>query len=76
MPMRDGAAANREPGRRIDYLLVRCDRHGSTLAVTGCDRFRDRPVRGVWAGDHFGVTAELTPPPAGATGSVSKRART
>ena len=49
-----------ELGRRIDYILVRCDRHGPTLRVTACDRVFDRPVDGVWASDHFGVTADLT----------------
>jgi endonuclease/exonuclease/phosphatase family metal-dependent hydrolase len=50
-----------ELGRRIDYILIRNDERGPTLAVTGCARFLDHPVRGVWASDHFGVTADLTP---------------
>jgi endonuclease/exonuclease/phosphatase family metal-dependent hydrolase len=51
-----------EPGRRIDYVLVRCTDSGPTLAVAGCDHAFDAPVDGVWASDHFGVMAELTPP--------------
>jgi hypothetical protein len=51
-----------ELGRRIDYILVRCDQHGPTLAVTTCARLFDRPVDGVWASDHFGVVADLAVP--------------
>jgi endonuclease/exonuclease/phosphatase family metal-dependent hydrolase len=49
-----------EIGRRIDYVLVRYDRWGPTLAVDSCDRFLDTAVDGVCASDHFGVTAELS----------------
>jgi endonuclease/exonuclease/phosphatase family metal-dependent hydrolase len=49
-----------EPGRRIDYILVHCSSHGPTLSVTGCRRLFDLPVGGVWASDHFGVTADLS----------------
>lgn len=48
-----------EPGRRIDYVLVRCSGHGPTLDIRSCERLFDRPVRGTWASDHFGVTADL-----------------
>ena len=48
-----------EPGRRIDYILVRCSDHGPTLDTRSCARLFDAPVDGVWASDHFGVTAEL-----------------
>ena len=48
-----------ELGRRIDYLLVRCTAHGPTLDVASCRRLFDAPVEGVWASDHFGVTADL-----------------
>jgi endonuclease/exonuclease/phosphatase family metal-dependent hydrolase len=48
-----------EPGRRIDYVLVRCSDHGPTLDIRRCERLFDEPVDGVWASDHFGVTAEL-----------------
>jgi endonuclease/exonuclease/phosphatase family metal-dependent hydrolase len=51
------------PGRRIDYVMVRCGDHGATLDVAGCERAFDRPVRGVWASDHFGVVADLEPAP-------------
>jgi endonuclease/exonuclease/phosphatase family metal-dependent hydrolase len=51
------------PYRRLDYVLVRCGEHGGpTLEITGCERFLDEPVDGVWASDHFGVTAELERP--------------
>jgi endonuclease/exonuclease/phosphatase family metal-dependent hydrolase len=49
-----------ELGRRIDYILVRCTEHGPTLDVRACHRFLDDPVDGVWASDHFGVTADLS----------------
>jgi endonuclease/exonuclease/phosphatase family metal-dependent hydrolase len=52
----------REPGRRIDYLLVRCGHHGPTLDVVACERIFDQPVDGVWASDHFGVMADLEVP--------------
>jgi endonuclease/exonuclease/phosphatase family metal-dependent hydrolase len=48
-------------GRRIDYIMVRCDERGPTLDVTTCTRVYDNPVVGVWASDHFGVVAELEP---------------
>lgn len=49
-----------ELGRRIDYVFVRCSDHGPTLDIRACDRLFDEPVEGVWASDHFGVTAELS----------------
>jgi endonuclease/exonuclease/phosphatase family metal-dependent hydrolase len=49
-----------ETGRRIDYILVRGGDHGPTLRVESCDRLFDGPVDGVWASDHFGVTADLS----------------
>ena len=52
-----------ELGRRIDYVMVRCGRHGPTLGVASCERVFDQPVGGVWAGDHFGVVADLAVPP-------------
>ena len=51
-----------ERGRRIDHVLVRCGPHGPTLDVAGCRLAFDEPVDGVWAGDHFGVVADLTVP--------------
>lgn len=59
-PLREREQIRHEIGRRIDYILVRYDRWGPTLAVDGCDRFLDTAVDGVWASDHFGVTAELS----------------
>ena len=49
------------PGRRIDYVMVRCGDHGATLDVINCERVFDRQVGGVWASDHFGVVADLEP---------------
>jgi endonuclease/exonuclease/phosphatase family metal-dependent hydrolase len=51
------------PFRRIDYILVRCGEHGGpTLQVSACELVLDKPVDRVWASDHFGVVADLTPP--------------
>lgn len=47
------------PFRAIDYIFVRCGRAGPTLSVADCARVFDQPVAGVWAGDHFGVLADL-----------------
>ena len=60
MPTAEAGDWELEPGRRIDYLLVRCTDHGPTLHTTRCRRLFDRPVDGVWASDHFGVTADLS----------------
>jgi endonuclease/exonuclease/phosphatase family metal-dependent hydrolase len=49
-----------ELGRRIDYIFVRCSSHGPTLDIRACDRLFDEPVDGVWASDHYGVTADLS----------------
>jgi endonuclease/exonuclease/phosphatase family metal-dependent hydrolase len=59
--------------RRIDYVLVRAGRHGALLQVLRCDRLLDRPVRGVWASDHYGLVADLAVPqhPPGTWGEVS-----
>jgi len=52
------------PFRRLDYVLVRCGEHGGpTLAISSCEVVFDEPVDGVWASDHFGVVADLEPPP-------------
>ena len=59
--------------RRIDYVLVRAGRHGALLEVLRCDRLLDQPVDGVWASDHYGVTADLAVPqhPPGTWDAVS-----
>ncbi len=50
--------------RRIDYVLVRSGVHGGpTLAIRDCVRTFDEPIGGVWVSDHFGVAADLAPPP-------------
>ncbi|MDQ3893469.1 MAG: endonuclease/exonuclease/phosphatase family protein [Actinomycetota bacterium] len=48
-----------ERSRRIDYIFVRCDEHGPTLAISACALAFAEPVDGVWASDHFGVIADL-----------------
>ena len=52
-----------ERGRRIDHILVRSGPHGPLLDVAACDVVFDQAVDGVWASDHFGLLAELRPPP-------------
>lgn len=49
------------PGRRIDYVMLRCGDHGATLDITGCELAFDRPRDAVWASDHFGVYADFEP---------------
>jgi endonuclease/exonuclease/phosphatase family metal-dependent hydrolase len=49
------------PGRRIDYIFVRCGTKGAMLDITACERVFSAPVAGIWASDHFGVMADLTP---------------
>jgi endonuclease/exonuclease/phosphatase family metal-dependent hydrolase len=49
------------PGRRIDYVMVRCGDHGATLDITRCDLAFAEPANGVWASDHFGVVVDLEP---------------
>jgi endonuclease/exonuclease/phosphatase family metal-dependent hydrolase len=51
-----------EPGRRIDYIMVRCGLHGPVLQVADCFLAFDKPVDGVWATDHFGLVADLQQP--------------
>jgi endonuclease/exonuclease/phosphatase family metal-dependent hydrolase len=59
------------PFRRLDYILVRCGKHGGpTLEIAACERIFHEPVHGVWASDHFGVVADLQLPTRG-TESVS-----
>jgi len=56
----EGGEWELELGRRIDYILVRCNDHGPSLDIRSCRRIFDRPMNGVWASDHFGVTADLS----------------
>jgi len=52
------------PFRRIDHIFVRYGEGGGpSLAIDSCERIFDAPVNGVWASDHFGMMAELAPPP-------------
>jgi endonuclease/exonuclease/phosphatase family metal-dependent hydrolase len=50
-----------EVDRRIDYIFVRADEQGPTLAVRRCELLFAAPVDGVWASDHFGLVADLEP---------------
>jgi hypothetical protein len=62
-PLRGEPGAPPQPGRRIDYIFVRCDEHGRpTLEIAGCELAFDEPVDGVWASHHFGVLALLAVP--------------
>jgi endonuclease/exonuclease/phosphatase family metal-dependent hydrolase len=50
------------PYRRIDYILVRCGRHGGpTLRITRCALTFDQPD--TVASDHYGLVADLELPP-------------
>ena len=49
------------PPRRIDYVLVGCGPRGPSLAIDSCERVFETDVEGVWASDHFGVVADLSP---------------
>lgn len=42
-----------EDGRRIDYIFVK------GLQIVDCSLSFDKPVDGVWASDHFGLTADV-----------------
>ena len=44
MPTGEGGKWALEPGRRIDYVLVRCSDHGPTLDVRRCERLFDEEV--------------------------------
>jgi endonuclease/exonuclease/phosphatase family metal-dependent hydrolase len=49
------------PHRRIDYILVRCGRHGGpTLRIGRCARTFDQPETTV--SDHYGLVADLELP--------------
>jgi endonuclease/exonuclease/phosphatase family metal-dependent hydrolase len=51
------------PFRRIDYIFVRCGKHGGpTLRIAACSRICDEPIDGVWASNHFGLVADLAVP--------------
>ncbi|WP_200309471.1 hypothetical protein [Streptomyces adelaidensis] len=48
-----------EEGRRVDYIMVRCDDYGPTLRVGLCEQVFSEPVGSVWASDHYGLVADL-----------------
>lgn len=52
-----------ERGRRIDHILVRGGAHGAFLDVQECRLLMTEPRDGVWPSDHYGVLADLVPPP-------------
>jgi hypothetical protein len=44
-------------------MLVRCGEHGGpTLPIASCERVLDDAEDGVWASDHFGLTAVIGQP--------------
>jgi len=52
------------PFRRIDYIFVRFGSHcGAALQIKSCSNIFDQPIDGISASDHFGVVADLAPPP-------------
>lgn len=53
------AAADYEPDRRIDYVLVGYPREAGIGQVVRADLVGTEPVDGVWPSDHFGVVADL-----------------
>jgi endonuclease/exonuclease/phosphatase family metal-dependent hydrolase len=53
------AAAEHEPSRRIDYVLVGWRRDGGAGRVESARVVCDRALTGTFASDHFGVLAEL-----------------
>lgn len=48
-----------EPDRRIDYVFVGPPAESGLGRIERCRLVCDRPRRGVWPSDHFGVWAEL-----------------
>lgn len=51
------------PYHQIDHLLVKCCRAGTaSLRIDACERVFTEPVDGVWASDHYGLTADLYAP--------------
>ncbi|MEV6793293.1 endonuclease/exonuclease/phosphatase family protein [Streptomyces sp. NPDC051320] len=51
-----------EAGRRIDGIMVRCDRYGPTLHIADCRRILVTPTAGTQVSDHYGLVADLTLP--------------
>jgi endonuclease/exonuclease/phosphatase family metal-dependent hydrolase len=51
MPTGETGAWALEPGRRIDYVFVRCSDHGPTLDVRSCERLFDEPAGAVSSGE-------------------------
>jgi hypothetical protein len=65
-----------ELGRRIDYILVRSNDHGSILEVAKSTRVFHEPAGGIWASDHFSVLADLTVQPEADSASEPRPAST
>jgi endonuclease/exonuclease/phosphatase family metal-dependent hydrolase len=57
------ARAEREPERRIDYVLAGPPRRDGLGEILRCRVVCDEPEAGVWPSDHFGVYAELRSQP-------------
>ncbi len=48
-------------GEEVDINVAPRTDGGPTLRIASCERVLDWPEDGVWASDHFGLTAELEP---------------
>lgn len=53
----------RNPRRRIDYILVRGWAHGRPGDPLRCGVFGDQPLTGIFASDHLGVWADVVDEP-------------
>lgn len=58
-PLMRGSRRQR-PGRRLDYILIRCNDHGPTLDTVDSRLFLTLDSDGP-ASDHYGLTADLRP---------------
>jgi endonuclease/exonuclease/phosphatase family metal-dependent hydrolase len=56
------AALDREPERRLDYVLSGFHGRSGAGVPVACRVVADRPVDGTWPSDHFGVLATLRTP--------------
>ncbi|MEY2567203.1 MAG: hypothetical protein QOE35_1732, partial [Actinomycetota bacterium] len=54
------AAAEHEPDRRIDYVLVGWRRDSGAGRVESARVVCDRALTGTFASDHFGLVADIT----------------
>jgi hypothetical protein len=62
--MRDQRSARRPACASPRIIYGDGAEHGPALLIAAYRRIFDEPVGGAWAGDHFGVVANLALPPA------------